>query len=81
MKKLLLNVATVACMAGSAFAGHALAAEHTISALPDSSAFGSNVAEVVQTQSIQHVHGSGSGDLKQIKCAVAAAVTSCYVAR
>jgi hypothetical protein len=81
MKKLLLKVATVACMAGSAFAGHALAAGHTISALPGSSAFGSNVAEVVHTEPIEHLRLSGSGDLKQVKCAVAAAVTSCYVAR
>ncbi|HEY3961415.1 MAG TPA: hypothetical protein VGL84_02730 [Gaiellaceae bacterium] len=81
MKSFLVNVATVACLAGSAFAGHALAAEHTIAAMPDPSGFGSNVAEVVQTQPIQQLSRAGSGDLKQVKCAVAGTLTSCYVSR
>ena len=80
MKSFLVSTATVACMAGSAFAGHGLAAGHTGAGTTDPFGFGSNVAEVVQVQPIQHLRGA-VGDLKQVKCAVAGALTSCYVAR
>jgi hypothetical protein len=80
MKSFLVSTATVACMAGSAFAGHGLAAGHPGSGTPDPFGFGSNVAEVVQVQPIEQLQG-GVGDLKQVKCAVAGAQTTCYVAR
>jgi hypothetical protein len=71
----LIGIAAIAFV----FAGHAFAGQRTASTAA-SSAFGSNQAEKVQVQSIQRMHTGGTGDLKQIRCPVAASVTACYVA-
>jgi hypothetical protein len=79
MIKLLANIATISFMAASGFAGHALAAERTISALHDSSGFGSNVTEVVRVQPIER--WLGGGPMKQVPCPVTGTLTVCYLAR
>lgn len=71
----LIGIAAIAFV----FAGHAFAGQRTTSAAA-SSAFGSNHAQKVQVRSIERMHTGGSGDLKQVRCPVAASVTVCYVA-
>jgi hypothetical protein len=79
MLRFFANIAMVALMAASGFAGHALAAGHTISALPDSSGFGSNVTETVPVQPIER--WLGGGPMKQVPCPVTGTLTVCYLSR
>jgi hypothetical protein len=79
MLRFFANIATVALMAASAFAGHALAAERMVSAHVDPSGFGSNVTEVVPVRPIEH--WLGGGPMKQVPCPVTGTLTVCYVSR
>lgn len=80
MKRVLVNLATVGLLAGSAFAGHALAAGRTIAATPDPSGFGSNVRESVVVGAPEYVLDSSGATLKRVRCSVAQAQTRCYAA-
>lgn len=80
MKRLLVNIATVGLMAASGFAGHALAAERTITAAPDPSGFGSNVREQVLVGAPEYVLDSSGATLTRVRCSVAQARTVCYAA-
>ena len=80
MKRLVVNLATVGLLAGSAFAGHALAASRTIAAAPDPSGFGGNAPEHVAYVRPEYVLGSSGATLKRVRCTVAQAQTRCYAA-
>ncbi|HEX5449008.1 MAG TPA: hypothetical protein VFW85_03020 [Gaiellaceae bacterium] len=80
MKRLLTNIATISVLAGSAFAGHALAANRTITAAPDPSGFGSSVREQVIVGAPEYVLDSSGATLKRVRCSVAQARTVCYAA-
>lgn len=80
MKRLLVNLATFGLLAGSAFAGHALAANRTVAAASDPSGFGSNAPERVAYVQPEYVLGSSGATLKRVRCSVAQAQTRCYAA-
>ncbi|HEY2327481.1 MAG TPA: hypothetical protein VGH52_08370 [Gaiellaceae bacterium] len=81
MKRFLANVATITVMAGSGFAGHAVAAAQSIAAIPDPSGFGSNITEHVPYVSPEYVMTNAGATLKPVRCAVSPGKTRCFIVK